>query len=503
MLHASLPLVLAVSIFAASTRAQDADTRRPNILLIVADDLGVMDVGANNPATFYATPRLDALAASGVRFTDGYATCPVCSPSRYSLMTGRYPARAPLTDWLKGQRRGRFVPATYLDRMPVAEVTVAEALREAGYATFFAGKWHLGPDEADWPEHHGFDANVAGWKSGSPGKPGRYFPPYGNPRLEDGPEGEHLPLRLAAETSAWIRGRRAASPDQPFFATLSFYSVHTPLMAPEDAVADWKQKRADVDADAPRFAAEEQTLPTDRERKVRVVQDHAVYAAMLEAMDTAVGEVLDTLDALEISEDTIVVFTSDNGGLSTSEGSPTSNLPYRGGKGWSYEGGIRVPFFVRWPGVAAPGTTSAVPVTGADLYPTFLAAAGAAARPAQHQDGVDLSTAIAGKAKGADRPLFWHYPHYGNQGGFPAGVIRRGKWKLLLRYEDGRHHLYDLAADPGERDDRAEAEPDRAAALRAELLAWLEAADARFLRPRKRETGVVGPSPWLPEFAKK
>ncbi|MCA8976203.1 MAG: sulfatase, partial [Planctomycetes bacterium] len=321
----------------AGCAAAPEPARRPNIVFVLADDLGFMDVRPDNPDALYDTPNLDRLAASGLRFTDGYAACPVCSPTRYSLMTGRYPTRAGLTNWFSGTREATFRPAEFGDRMALEEVTIAEALRAHGYATFFAGKWHLGPSEEFWPENQGFDVNKGGWMRGGPYGGKRYFSPYGNPRLEDGPPGEHLPDRLAGETCAFIERNR----ERPFFAYLSFYSVHTPLMGREDLVAKYEQRIAAMRQEGEReFAEEEQVYPTDQPRRVRVLQRHAVYAAMVEAMDMAVGRVLDKLDELGLADDTIVVFTSDNGGLSTSEGLPTSNLPLRGGKGWIYEGGI-------------------------------------------------------------------------------------------------------------------------------------------------------------------
>lgn len=460
-------------------------TRAPNVVVIVADDLGFMDVRPNNPATFYDTPNLDRLARAGMRFTDGYAACPVCSPTRYSLMTGRYPTRSGLTDFLVGSRAGRFRPAAAADRMAADEVTLAELLRARGYATFFAGKWHLGPTPEDWPERQGFDVNQGGHRGGGPYGGDKYFSPYGNPRLEDGPKGEHLPDRLAQETCNFISAQR----ERPFLAVLSFYSVHTPLVGRPDLVAKYEPRAAAIPTDG-EFADEEQTLPVAQKRKVRTIQRHAVYAAMVEAMDQAIGKVLDQLDALALTDDTIVVFTSDNGGLSTSEGSPTSNLPLRGGKGWTYEGGIRTPWLIAAPGVIAPGSVNRTPISTIDLLPTILDLT--ATPPAPHAiDGQSFAPALRGEPM-PERPLFWHYPHYGNQGGFPSGAVRLGAWKLIERYEDGRVHLYDLAADPGERTDLAADEPTRVEAMREQLHAFYRQHNARFLRAKD------GQEPWQP-----
>ncbi len=463
---------------------------RPNVVFFLVDDLGYMDVGANNPETFYETPNIDRLAASGMRFTDGYAANPVCSPTRYSILTGRYPTRVGATNWFSGTREARFRPAPLHDRMPLEEVTLAEALREAGYRTFFAGKWHLGPTEEYWPEAQGFEVNRGGWSRGGPYGPGQYFPPYGNPRLEDGPEGEHLPDRLATETLRFIEAHRA----EPFLAYLSFYSVHTPLLGRPDLVRKYEKKIAERGRGGQEeFADEEQVWPVEEPRRVRILQKHAVYAAMVEAMDQAVGKVLHGLEAMDLDERTVVFFMSDNGGLSTSEGSPTSNLPLRGGKGWVYEGGIREPFLVRAPGVTTPGSVCRVPVISTDFYPTILDLLGLPARPEQHEDGVSLVPLLRGAPTVPRSALFWHYPHYGNQGGFPGGAVRMGPWKLVERYEDGRVHLYNLDEDVGERDDQAAEEHERVTAMRDRLHAWYREVGARFLRPLPD-----GPRPWAP-----
>ncbi len=467
-----------------------AAAERPNFLFLLVDDLGYMDVGAYNPDCLYDTPHIDRLAADGMLFTDGYVVSPVCSPTRYSIMTGRYPSRVDATNWFTGTRAGRFRPAPLHNRMPLDEVTVAQALREHGYTTFFAGKWHLGPTEEYWPENRGFDFNLGGHSAGGPYGPGRYFTPYGNPRLEDGPEGEHLPDRLATETVEFMRAHR----DRPFFAYLSFYSVHTPLMGRPDLVKKYEERvrqlgLEDVDA----FDDEEQVWPVKQPRRVRVVQSHAVYAAMVEAMDLAVGKVLQALKELGLDDNTVVFFTSDNGGLSTSEGSPTSNMPLRCGKGWLYEGGIREPYLIKWPGGTQPGSTSAVPVTSTDYYPTILEIAGLPPLPEQHLDGVSLVPILKGSGELQRDAIFWHYPHYSNQGGFPGGAIRMGDWKLIERYEDGRVHLYNLAEDIGERHDLAEQEPERVRAMRQRLHEWYTEVDAKFLEPHPD-----GPQPWRP-----
>ena len=367
-------------------------------------------------------------------------------------------------------RSKSLLPAPYREQLPLEEVTLAEAFKEAGYATFFAGKWHLGRAVKHWPEHQGFDVNKGGWESGSPKGTGKYFPPYGNPRLEDGPEGEHLPDRLARETIRFITEHQAG----PFLAYLSFYSVHTPLMSRADLEQKYKKKKE--------TAGLKPIWGTEGDQKVRLVQEHAVYAGMVEAMDAACGKVLDTLKELHLDDNTIVFFMSDNGGLSTSEGHPTSNLPLRGGKGWLYEGGIREPVLVKWPRVTQPGSLCDEPVTSTDFYPTLLEMANLPGRPQQHLDGRSWTRLLEGKTM--DRgPLFWHYPHYGNQGGAPGSAIRHGDWKLIVWYEDDQRELFNLKDDIGEQHNIIDEYPEVAKKLDDELKAWLKIMDAKMPSP--------------------
>lgn len=473
--------------FSESLVAADK-TRKPkalNFVVFVVDDLGYMDVGANNPNCFYETPNVDRLAKSGMRFTDGYAANPVCSPTRYSLLTGKYPTRVRATNFFSGKRGGRFNPAPLNDNMPLEDITVAEALKDKGYATFFAGKWHLGQTVDYYPQNQGFDINIGGHSRGGPYTGKRYFAPFQNPQMKiESPKGDHLPDRLARDTAKFIDDNK----DGPFLAYLSFYSVHTPLMGRPDLVEKYKQKAASISG--VEFAEEEQVFGK-KPRKVRVLQKHAVYAAMVEAMDEAVGTVLKQLDESGVADNTVVLFTSDNGGLSTSEGSPTSNLPLRGGKGWVYEGGIREPWIVRYPGVTAAGSKSSEPICSIDLFPTIAAAAGAKVR---HEiDGINIRPALEGKALGREA-LYWHYPHYSNQGGIPGGAIREGDYKLIERYEDGRVHLYNLKDDIGEQNDLADTMADRVEKMRTRLHDWYKTVDAKFLREKN------GQIPWKPEF---
>jgi len=487
VLWAGCTAMLIAGLGSASAAGED---RPINFLFFLVDDLGYMDVGCNNPDTFYETPNIDRLARTGMRFTDGYAASPVCSPTRYSIMTGKYPSRVDSTDWFTGRRAGRFLPAPLNDRMSLSEVTIAEALKGRGYATCFAGKWHLGPTEEYWPENQGFDVNRGGWSRGGPYGPGKYFVPYGNPRLEDGPPGEHLPDRLATETARFIEEHR----NGPFFAYLAFYSVHTPLVGRPDLIKKYQDKAERLGlTNKEQFAVEEQIWPVDDKRRVRIVQAHATYAAMVEAMDQAVGKVLGKLEELGLDDRTAVFFMSDNGGLSTSEGLPTSNLPLRGGKGWIYEGGIREPLLIRWPGVTEPGSICRSPVVSTDFYPTILDMAGLPLRPDLHLDGVSLVPLLRGGDDLRRDAVYWHYPHYSNQGGFPGGAVRMGDWKLIERFEDGQIHLYNLRDDLGERHDLADAQPERANTMRKMLHAWYEQVDAKFLQPKPG-----GPKPWRP-----
>jgi arylsulfatase A-like enzyme len=457
---------------------------RTNILILLADDLGQRDLVCYHQGSFYETPNIDRLAAQGVRFSNGYSANPVCSPTRYALVTGKWPTRTGLTNFLPGNRTERFQGAPLTLQLPTSEITLAEALKPAGYHSVFVGKWHLGANESDWPEHHGFDENIAGCSAGHPKS---WFSPYQNPRLKDGPTGEFLTERLADETIAAMK--RAKESGKPFFIYHAFYQVHIPLEAPADLVAKYEAKAKRLGLQAI-FKPEEQIqISANSAREVRQNQTLPVYAAMVESMDHATGKILAALDALGLADNTLVIFTSDNGGLSTAEGAPTSNLPFRAGKGWLYDGGIREPFIVRWPGVAVPGMVETTPVTTLDIFPTALDAAGVKTNAG---DGINLRPLLRGE-KLAPRDLYWHYPHYSNQGGFPGGAIRSGDWKLIERFEDGAVSLYDIKKDPGEKTDLSTEESQRTREMREKLHAWYRETGAKFLRPLKQ-----GPAAWSP-----
>lgn len=447
---------------------------RPNFVFILVDDLGRADLSCEG-SRFYETPHIDSIAARSMRFSNGYAACQVCSPSRAAIQTGKYPARLRITDYIgqndgnqphRWRRNTRLLPAPYVKRLPLSETTIAEALQANGYRTFFAGKWHLG-DDGHTPAEQGYDVNKGGYHFGTP--PGGYFAPYRNPKLNDGTPGEVLPLRLGRETAAFIR----ENADRPFFAMLSFYSVHGPIQSTRELWSKYREKAEKMGLDQ-----REQRFRMDRTKEVRQVQDHPVYAGMMESMDAAVGLVLKALEDGGIADNTVVIFTGDNGGVSSGDGFATSSLPFRGGKGRQWEGGFREPYYIAWPGVTT-GTTTAVPATGTDFYPTMLQIAGIDTMPEQHVDGVSLVPALKGLPM-PKRDLFWHYPHYGNQGGEPSSVIRRGDWKLIRYHEDGRRELYNLALDVGEQNNLAAQQPSRLKTLDAALGAWLESVEAVF-----------------------
>ena len=451
---------------------------RPNVLFILVDDLGIKDVGIETPGeNFYETPNVDALARKGMRFDQGYSASPVCSPARASIMLGMDAARHGITDWIGARvgaaqaekKMGSIMPPEYVRALPSDMTTIAEAFREGGYETFFAGKWHLGP-KGSWPEDHGFDTNIGGWDSGSP--KGGYFAPWNNPNLPSGQDGESLTFRLARKTAEFIRSDK----DKPFFAMLSFYTVHSPLETSQERWAKYRGKAVALGWDSERFQID-RTLP------VRLVRDNPVYAGMVETMDDAVGIVLQALEGAGIADNTIVCFTSDHGGVVSGDAYSSSMLPLRGGKGRQWEGGLRVPLYIYAPGVTNAGSRTSVPMNGTDFYPTLLDLAGLDLRPNDHKDGISLLPALKGKSM-KKRTLYWHYPHYSNQGGEPSSIIRHGDWKLIHYWEDNRNELYHLSKDPGEIRDLATKRPK----LTAKLGRWLDS----YLQ----STNASRPLPW-------
>ena len=447
------------------------DMKRPNILFILCDDLGWTDLACYG-SSFYETPNLDKLAARGMRFTDAYASCPVCSPTRASAMTGKYPASVGVTQFGGAHNVGRLCDVPYFDQIPLSDYTLAEALRERGdYQTWHVGKWHLG-GPAHWPEKRGFDRNIGGCQDGMPHH--GYFSPWKIPALEEGEAGEYLTDHLTDKSLKLIENR---DPDRPFFLNYWPYAVHTPIQAPEALVEKYRKKADDLGLDQ-RDPIEEgpemQVLhKLGKHIRRRTFQSDPVYAAMVENLDANIGRLLDKLEAEGERDNTLVVFTSDNGGLATSEGSPTCNAPLAEGKGWMYEGGTRECLIASWPGKIPEGVESGVVTTTPDFYPTFLEAAGLDPIPEQHRDGVSLMSALKGDTTFDRGAVFWHYPHYANQGGTPGCSVREGDWKLIRFYEDDRLEFYNLREDISEARDLSETEPETVRRLHEKLENWL------------------------------
>lgn len=422
-----------------------------NVVFILADDLGARDLACYGNK-YVATPHLDRLAGEGARFTDAYAACPVCSPTRASILTGRYPVRTGVTDWIPGRpsdARGPVATPRTALQLALEETTIAERLKPAGYRTASIGKWHLG-GKGFSPTEQGFDLNVGGNESGSPPRSDSpYFGPFELPNLKGGP-GDFLTEKLTAAACRFIDENRS----RPFLLYLPHYTVHIPLGAREVDIA--------------------------RHRAKANGRYNPVYAAMIESLDESVGTVLRTIEKAGLADRTMVVFNSDNGGLRY-EGKArqpvTDNAPFRAGKGHLYEGGIREPLIVRYPGVVKPGTVIGTPVSSVDYFPTICDLAGV---PPGRVDGVSLMPLLHGR-RIAPRALFWHYPHYSNQGGEPGSAIREGDWKLIEFHPDGRRELYQLRDDPGETKNLVERNPDVARLLWAKLDAW------------RKETGAVMP----------
>jgi len=444
--------------------AAEKPAGKPNFIFFLIDDLGWSDLECYG-SNFYETPNIDKLASKGMRFTDAYAAAPVCSPTRASIMTGKYPARIGITDWIPGfglVEGAKVVPAENKQFLPLEEITIAESLQEAGYKTCFAGKWHLGGNSFE-PEHQGFEM-VAGGNSW--GMPKTYFSPYGHPKLKDGPAGEYLTDNLTDRTIEFIHKNKS----QPFLMFLSHFAVHIPIQAKEKYIAKYKAKAAALpQTDKPRFENVVSEIATYKTTKVRQIQDDPVYAGMIQSVDDSIGRVMKTLEDLHISENTIIILTSDNGGLSTAEGSPTSNLPLKAGKNWLYEGGIRVPAIIKWPGITNPGSICSTPITSTDYYPTMLKMAGIALKPLQHVDGVDILPLLKGEKDIGRADIFWHYPHYGKKGDFPAGAVREGNWKLIENYENNLVELYDIERDLSETKNLAARHPEVVQRLREKL----------------------------------
>ena len=441
----------------------DKKEERTNVILLLVDDLGWRDVGYMG-SKYFETPNIDRLASQSMVFSNAYAACAVSSPTRASVLTGRYPARVGVTDWIRArfqlpageviapepydENEGRMLrtPSNPF-RMDPAEITIAEVLKQSGYFTCHIGKWHLGTEDY-YPEKQGFDMNIAGCDMG---QPVNYFDPYTNqkgvgfPNLKPRREGEYLTDRLADELKNVVEQHSG----DPFFISMCYYTVHTPIMAKEEIIEKYKRK-----------------TPVDG-------QKNPVYAAMVESLDQAVGKLVNTLEERDLMKNTMIIFMSDNGGLP----GPTDNAPLRSGKGYPYEGGIRIPMFVYWKDVIKPGSTCDVPVSTVDFMPTVCAVT-KTTLPDAVIDGRDLSPVFTGKQ--LDQvPLFWHFPHYRGNDVVPYSIIRDGDWKLIKRYEGEPFELYDLKSDPSETSDLSKTEAIRLRELDEKLVNWLNETGAK------------------------
>jgi arylsulfatase A-like enzyme len=462
------------------------ESPKPNIVFILLDDLGYSDLGCYG-SKFYETPNIDRLAMQGVMFTDAYAACPVSSPTRASVLTGKYPVRTGITDWIPGRQSyisgspdDKLIALPFNLKLDLQEVTIAELLKKNGYTTMISGKWHLGDNEEYWPEHQGFDVNKGGFGKGSPqlnDTAKGYFSPYGNPRLEDGPDGEYLTDRQTDEAIRFIEN----SKNKPFFLYLSYYAVHNPMQAKEEHIIKFTEKAGSLN-DEPFTRDRDWILPSMSDNfKERILQSNPVYAAMIYSVDENIGKLLSKLEQLDLDKNTIILFTSDNGGLSTSEGSPTCNAPLRAGKGWLYEGGIRVPLIIKAPGETEPGTTINTPVSSIDYYSTIADLTGTD-NYNYDGDGISITPLFNGDEL-PERPLFWHYPHYSNQGVEPGSAIRLGKYKLIDNFQRERLELYDLENDISETKDLSSVYPEKTQELFNLLNEWRTNNNARMMLP--------------------
>ncbi len=491
--------------------------QKPNVIFFLVDDLGQRDVSCYG-SQFYETPAIDQLAKEGVLFDNAYSTCHVCSPSRASILTGKYPARTDLTEWLAGRPEEEYEILHHgakLTSLPDEEITLAETLKTHGYATANYGKAHLRQD----PKTYGFDEAITGWVRS-------YYHPFGGEYNKTLPaqEGDYYTDKLTDAAINFIERNK----DRPFFVHLEHFSVHDPIQGRKDLVDKYEKKLAlmpkqigpdfilEPNPDGPKISVEKlqaleendhnTTHQNERVWWVKQKQDNVEFAGMVEATDESLGRIRAKLKELGLEKNTIIIFTSDNGGMSASNhyrgiNHPrqrlnsryaSSNLPLRGAKGWNYEGGIRVPLVVHWPGKIQPNTTSRAIVTGTDYYPTLLEMLGLPALPDQHKDGRSFVSAL--RAKDYDRgPIYWHFPHYSNHGfQSPNGAIRSGQHKLIEYYENGTIQLFDLENDIGEQNDLAQSHPEIAQRLKKMLHEWRDEVDAKMPYPK---TATSKPAP--------
>lgn len=492
--------------------------KKMNVVFFLVDDMGWSDLGCYG-STFYETPHIDSFAKSAVKFNQAYAACHVCSPTRASIISGQYPARLHLTDWLPGRKNFPFQKLQNVkveQHLPYGQETLPRVLQENGYHTAIFGKWHLGEDSAS-TARQGFDLHIPDYNRGWPN--GTYFSPFGMKGLEGGPRGEYLTDRLTDEALHWVEENK----DHPFFLYLAHFAVHDPIQGRGDLVVKYEQKlrkqshpqgkpyilEGNPDEANP-LSREELTallqdkryegygnLP-DRTVKIKQFQDNPQFAAMVESVDESLGRVVAKLRELGIANNTIIIFFADNGGMSAENiGNPrrkisacdldkafsTSNLPLRGGKGWLYEGGIREPLLIYLPEAGAQGKECDVPVISTDFYPTILQMTGIKIPSSYPGDGVDISALVKHPEQSADnlrqRPLFWHFPQYSNHGAqSPGGAVRYGDYKLIEYYENNTVQLFNLKDDIGEQHDLSRTLPGKVKELRNMLHAWRKKVNA-------------------------
>lgn len=461
---------LGLLFFLATSQFVSAASEKPNIVFLLVDDLGWGDFGCYG-AKFYETPNIDKLAADGMRFSNAYAACTVCSPSRAAILSGCYPARLHLTDWIAGhnQPTAKLSIPDWKMKIDHERVLLPEALKKGGYSTAFFGKWHLmrngQPDMNEhFPTNHGFDINVGGREWGQPKGPGKYFSPFGMPNLDDGKPGDYLTDKLTDAAIGFLDKTRR---DTPFLLYFAYYTVHAPLMAPPALVAKYTEKAKDFKNEKNEWL-------------------NPVRAGMVESLDTSVGRIVAKLEAMGIAENTVIILTGDNGG---DDDRTTGGL--RDFKGWSHEGAVREPLIAKWPGKIAKSSACDEMVIGMDFYPTLLEFAGLDPLPAEHKDGISIAPLLTGAKKSLERDtLYWHYPHYHRTK--PYGAIRNGDWKLIEFFEDGRLELFDLKTDPYECDDLAKARPEKAAQLLAKLKEWRKDVSAQMPTPNPRYDPIKG-----------
>lgn len=475
-------LCIIVSLF-ISCKKHNRESQ-PNVLLIIIDDLGYHDL-SNQGSKYYETPNIDKLSKNCFVFLNGYSTSPVCSPSRASILSGKYPINHGITNWIGAQnyntKSNKLITPNFKTHISSKFQLLPELLKSYNYKTFFAGKWHLGGTN-NYPENNGFNFNVGGYEKGSPSK-GRYFSPFGNPKIKDNlkEKGIDLSFKLAKETNNFI----SENTTNPFFVLLSFYAVHGPIQTTQNKWAKYRKKAEIIGISNDGFKIVD-------ESPVRLNQDNPLYAGLIEQVDNAIGVVLEKLEQLDLTKNTIIILTSDNGGAISGKTYATSNKPLRGGKGLHWEGGIKVPFMIFVPWLQGDGIKIKYPVIGTDIYPTIMSLLNISADENLRLDGINLVPLLKGN-KLEKRALIWHYPHYNNQGGKPFSIIRQGRWKLIRYFEDNQYELYDLATDIGENHELSDQFPDTLSLLKEKLNSFLlnNAAEFPIENSKQYNDGII------------